>query len=148
VATTVRIIIYKPVVDAYRGWGGPIGRSTMRLARETRFRQIAMANKKTGKMASTITVGNRTRWARGIEVKVGANAGQRRGGLIGYAVYNDQGTRPHIIVPKKPGGMLVFYWAKVGSVVRMRGVFHPGNRAYHWAERGLRAAMAQWSRGG
>jgi hypothetical protein len=146
--TSVRVIMYKPVVDQFRGWNGPLGRSIMRLARETRFRQIAMVGKKSGLLAASITIGDRGHWAGGIQTTVGAGAGQRQPGRKGYAMANDQGARPHFIFPKKPGGELVFYWAKVGRVVHLPSVFHPGNRAYHWAERGLRAAMAMWQRGG
>lgn len=154
--TSVRVYMYRPAVDQFRGWTGPIGRSIMRLARETRFRQRAMVGTKSGHLRASITVGERTHWAMGIQTTIGAGAGQGvaagrgRGGrfIQGYSVYNDQGTLPHRITPRRPGGMLVFFWAKVGHVVHLRAVNHPGNRAYHWAERGLRAAMAQWQRGG
>lgn len=145
---TVNVRMYKPVVDQFRGWNGPLGRSIMRLARETRFRQRAMVGKRSGLLAQSITIGDRGHWVGGIQTTVGAGAGQRQSGHKGYAMANDQGARPHFIRPKRAGGVLVFYWAKVGRVVRLPSVFHPGNRPYHWAERGLRAAMAQWERGG
>lgn len=133
------------MVDYFRGWEGPVGRSVLRLARTARNRQVALVGKKSGALANSITVGARTKWARGIQTTVGANAGQRaRTG--GYAVMNDQGTLPHKIYPKKAGGQLIFYWAKVGRVVHLSSVNHPGNRAYHWAERGMAAAMATWQR--
>ncbi len=146
--TTVNVRMYKPVVDHFRGWNGPLGHSISRLARETAFRQRAMVGKKSGLLAASIRVGDKGRWPGGIQTTVGAGAGQRQSGHKGYAMANDQGARPHFIRPRRPGGMLVFYWAKVGRVVRLPSVFHPGNRPYHWAERGLRAAMAQWERGG
>lgn len=142
----VTVIIFKPVLDEFRGWTGPIGRATLRLAREIRVQQIVLVGKKSGRLAQSITVGSRGRWARGIEVKVGAGAGTG-GGRTGYAVWNDQGTLPHLIYPRKRGGQLIFYWAKVGRVVHLNSVRHPGNKAYHWAERGLRVAMRTWSSG-
>lgn len=145
--TNVRVHISKPLVDQFRGWNGPVGRSIMRLARETRFRQMAMVGTKTGKLRASITVGSRSRWAGGIQTTIGAGAGQGIRGH-GYSLYNDQGAIPHRITPRKRGGMLVFFWPKVGTVVHLRSVSHPGNRGYHWAERGLRAAMAMWQRGG
>lgn len=153
---SVRVRMYRPAVDQFRGWTGPIGRSIMRLARMTRGAQMALVGTKTGKLRSSITVGTRGHWARGIQTTIGAGAGQGgpaargRGGRFtqGYSVYNDQGTLPHTIRPHKPGGMLVFFWPKVGRVVHLRSVSHPGNRGYHWAERGLRIAMAIWSRTG
>jgi hypothetical protein len=142
----VTVIIYTPVVDEFRGWTGPIGRAVIRLAREIRTEQIALVGKKSGRLAQSITVGTRSVWARGIEVKVGAGAGLA-GGRTGYAVWNDQGTLPHRIQPRKAGGQLIFYWAKVGRVVHLPSVWHPGNKAYHWAERALRTAMSTWSSG-
>jgi hypothetical protein len=141
----VTVIIYKPVLDEFRGWTGPIGRATIRLAREIRTQQIAIVGKKSGRLAQSITVGGRSRWARGIQIDVGANAGVGRA-RTGYAVWNDQGTLPHSIYPRR-APQLVFYWAKVGRVVHLNSVRHPGNKAYHWAERGLRTAMRIWSSG-
>ena len=138
------VIIFKPAVDEFRGWTGPVGRSVIRLAREMRTQQITLVGKQSGRLAQSITVGRRGRWARGIQVDVGANAGVRRA-RTGYAVWNDQGTLPHPIYPRKAGGQLIFYWAKVGRVVHLSSVRHPGNKAYHWAERGARVAMRVWS---
>ena len=144
---TYRVIIYRPVVNQFRGWTGPVGQSTLRLARMARNRQVGLVGKKSGRLANSISVGARTYWARGIQTTVGANAGQRtRGGYGGYAVMQEEGTLPHLIYPKKPGGQLIFYWAKVGQVVHLNGVSHPGNKAYHWAMRGMAAAMATWKR--
>lgn len=51
----------------------------------------------------------------------------------------DRGAPPHEIRPKRAGGLLVFYWPKVGRTVFLRKVNHPGNRARPWWERALRA---------
>ena len=51
----------------------------------------------------------------------------------------DQGSPPHIIRPKRAGGLLVFYFPKAGRTVFLRHVNHPGNRAKPWWERSLRA---------
>lgn len=138
-----RVVIFTPVLNEFRGWTGPVGRSVIRLAREMRTAQIALVGKQSGRLAQSITVGRRGRWARGIQVDVGANAGVGRG-RTGYAVWNDQGTLPHSIYPRR-APQLVFYWAKVGRVVHLNSVRHPGNKAYHWAERGARIAMRTWS---
>lgn len=144
---SVTVRMDKAAVDHFRGWAGPIGLSISRLAKEVQFRQKALAGKKSGLMAASIDVGNKGHWARGIQVEIGTNAGMPHG-IKGYSVPNDQGALPHRITPRSPTGMLVFYWAKVGQVVHLGGVIHPGNRPYLWAERGLRSAMAMWSRGG
>lgn len=44
-----------------------------------------------------------------------------------YAVFVHEGTRPHIIRPKNPGGVLHFYWN--GREVFVKSVNHPGTRA-------------------
>lgn len=36
------------------------------------------------------------------------------------------GTVPHVIRPRRPGGMLRFYWRKVGHTVTLPKVNHPG----------------------
>lgn len=51
----------------------------------------------------------------------------------------DQGAPPHVIVPRRAGGLLVFYWPKVGRTVYLRRVNHPGNRARPWWVRALNA---------
>lgn len=44
----------------------------------------------------------------------------------------DKGARPHPIYPRRPGGKLVFFWAKAGRVVAFPRVNHPGNRPMRW----------------
>lgn len=51
----------------------------------------------------------------------------------------DQGSPPHIIRPRRAGGLLVFYWPKVGRRVAFRFVNHPGNKARPWWRRALQA---------
>lgn len=46
---------------------------------------------------------------------------------VDYAEYVTQGTRPHVIVPRKPGGVLVFQSG--GETVFTRRVNHPGTQA-------------------
>lgn len=43
------------------------------------------------------------------------------------AVYHHEGTRPHVIRPRK-AKVLAFNWAKAGRVVFFRKVKHPGTR--------------------
>jgi HK97 gp10 family phage protein len=49
-----------------------------------------------------------------------------------YAIYVERGTQPHVITPKKPGGVLRF---KVGGTwVYARKVHHPGTQAQPFIE--------------
>jgi hypothetical protein len=53
-------------------------------------------------------------------------------------VFIIHGTRPHVIRPKKPGGMLKFYWWRKGRVVHFRRVHHPGTVENNFMLRGLK----------
>jgi len=55
--------------------------------------------------------------------------------------YMEQGTRPHMILPKKKGGVLRFM--SEGKVIFARSVAHPGTRPYKMIEHAARnAALA------
>lgn len=72
------------------------------------------------------------------------------------AGYTDKGTEPHVIVPRRRGGRLVFFWPKVGATVFLRRVHHPGSKmhkgwfearaAHHWPEMCRRAVQALGTR--
>ena len=47
-----------------------------------------------------------------------------------YAIYQDQGTRPYLIYPKKPNGYL--YWE--GADHPVKTVHHPGIKARHFVD--------------
>lgn len=57
-----------------------------------------------------------------------------------YAASVIAGARPHPIVPRRPGGTLVFFWPKVGRVVYFKSVSHPGNKPNPYWNRN----MARW----
>lgn len=61
---------------------------------------------------------------------------------VDYAPYVEYGTRPHIIEPKKPGGVL--HWVDPGSGedVFARRVHHPGTAGQHMIAIG--AAMTEF----
>lgn len=48
------------------------------------------------------------------------------------ALTTDKGARPHVIRPRRQGGLLVFSWPKAGGTVFLRHVNHPGNRPMPW----------------
>lgn len=64
-----------------------------------------------------------------VEARVVATAPQ--------AGWTNDGTVPHVIRPKKWGGVLVFDVG--GEKVFTREVHHPGNRGTHWWDRALQA---------
>lgn len=141
---TVVVIMNPVAMRQFTGWTGEIGRSFYVIAQQVKTVQIAAAPKKTGKLAASITVGAKNRWAGGIMVNVGAGVGSiggaGTGGKIsgsGYAIYQELGTRPHSIRPRNPAGWMTFYWPKVGHVVHFKHVNHPGNHGMHYANLGM-----------
>lgn len=143
---TTRIILYRPVINQMRGWEGDIGIAVYRLAKMIAAAQRLQAPKKTGKLVSTIKPGTKSKRAEGITITVGANPGQG-GGRIGYAYWTSEGARPHLILPRRTNrrGLMTFFWPKVGHVVHLSIVHHPGIRnPTHWVEHGADAAMGAW----
>lgn len=48
------------------------------------------------------------------------------GSEVRHALVAHEGARPHMIYPRRPGGRLHFYWARVGRFVNLPSVSHPG----------------------
>lgn len=70
---------------------------------------------------------------------------------VEYAPYVEHGTglwgpkhAKYPIVPKKPGGVLAFYWGKVGRVVFLSRVMHPGAKGQPMIAPAVMAALAAW----
>lgn len=135
----VTVVLHVGEINLMKSWEGDIGRSITRLANETVFRQRNFANIKTGHMVGLMHY-DKKNYARGIGFLAGSSAR--------YTLYVDQGTMPHKITPKKPGGRLVFFWPKVGAVVHLKSVMHPGTRKYDFLTKGLRRALGVWERSG
>jgi hypothetical protein len=55
-----------------------------------------------------------------------------------YVKFVIHGTAPHLILPKKPGGRLKFFWARKGKFMSLPHVNHPGTMANDFLTRGLR----------
>lgn len=122
-------------MKAFTSWQGPLGRSLARLASMTvRFAKLD-APKKTGHLMGSIKY-KKLSGPGGITFEAGSNAR--------HALWMEKGTRPHLITPKKPGGMLVFFWPKMGKTVHLKSVNHPGTKAYRFMEKGFDKAWAIW----
>jgi hypothetical protein len=65
-----------------------------------------------------------------------AGAAVKIGSSLHYAYLHHEGSRPHIIKPKEPGGALVF--TKGSRVIRSRMVMHPGTRPNRYLSDQLR----------
>lgn len=58
---------------------------------------------------------------------------------LGYGIYHHEGTPAHVIRPRR-ARVLAFYWPKVGRVVYLREVHHPGTRPNRFLTGALDAA--------
>jgi hypothetical protein len=121
----------QPVMDHFLGWTGPIGSDLRRRGRTLEFRARSSAGFRTGKLRLDIETRERT-VVDGLQIEVG-------NWHVRYAAAQHQGARPHIIVPRKPGGRLVFQVA--GKTVFAKRVNHPGNPANPYLARWLNEAV-------
>lgn len=61
----------------------------------------------------------------------------RVGTRVNYAYLVHGGARAHRIVPRRPGGRLMFFWKKVGRWVSLASVNHPGFKGTPYLQRPL-----------
>lgn len=66
----------------------------------------------------------------------GWNVRGTSGSDLPWAIFPEQGTRPHTIRAKN-APHLTFYWRRVGRVVRFREVSHPGQKAQNYLTNAL-----------
>ncbi|WP_239404560.1 hypothetical protein [Frankia sp. Cj3] len=57
------------------------------------------------------------------------------------ALLHHEGTRPHAIYPRRPGGRLVFYWDRIGGVAVLPMVHHPGTAPNRYLTDNLHLAL-------
>jgi hypothetical protein len=103
---------------------GPVGREMVQRARRAASMARAQApmgtGPKAGRLKRSIKVYQHRRYTLGQGLKVGTS--------VPYAIYVHEGTRPHTIRPKNPGGALVFAPKGGTRVVITRKVNHPGSK--------------------
>jgi hypothetical protein len=87
------------------------------------------------------------RLARSIELKGPFIEAGRVKGSVGsdlpYAAVAEQGARRHMIFPNPPRRYLKFYWRRVGRVVHLERVRHPGMRGKHYLLSAAQVAAAR-----
>jgi hypothetical protein len=127
VVIQARVDLFDPQMRALlTGPVGPVVSFVRGVTRKVRTRAVLTCPVDTGRLRNAHT----------------EQVGVRRGAVYGmvtndveYAEYVHEGTRPHTIQPRRPGGMLRF--AAGGQVVFTRAARHPGTTAQPW----LREAM-------
>jgi len=101
-------------------------------AREVMNRAKVLVPVDTGRLRASIRIEQRRNLALRSRYTIGSN--------VYYAPFVNDGTRPHIIKPKRPGGSLRFVIG--GRVVYAKVVHHPGTRARPFLDRALREVAA------
>lgn len=87
------------------------------MVRETTNLAKARAPRDTGRLANSI----------GGSIQEAPNSVRGTVGTrVKYSMAIHEGARPHKIRPRREGGTLKFYWARVGAVVYFKSVNHPG----------------------
>lgn len=88
---------------------------------------IRLAPVDTGRLKSTIHA-DKTRLGAGTCLVWCGGLGLD-GQWVDYWEWQEYGAAPHVIRPREPNGLLVFYWPVLGRVVGFKKVNHPGNDA-------------------
>lgn len=132
-SVAVKVEISEPALQRMVSRGGTVDDYTKAKTERVAMFSRREAPVKTGKLRGMIRVqqsrDTRGRFTSGYEVVSNA----------WYSKYVTDGTPPHVIVPRSPGGVLRFM---VGSqVVYTRRVNHPGTKPNNFLERGLRREM-------
>lgn len=120
------------------GWVNATGARIERSAKQ-------MVRVKTGAVRAGI--GRKTTRPGGRQVLCRITASHRR------SLLEHEGAQPHSIDPRNPGGWLKFYWPKVGEVVYLRHVDHPGTKGskfltsplmLHGTREGFKVTIRRW----
>lgn len=110
-----RVKINRTVSRAYaRRWADDRVGS---VSKEVLIGARAMAPVRTGRLRGSLSI---TKQSYPLRVT------HRVGSRVNYSALVHSGARAHPIRPRSPNGRLVFYWKKVGRVVKTRHVNHPG----------------------
>jgi hypothetical protein len=104
--------------------GGQLGielyKRAKRVARHAKAQAPIGSGPTAGRLKRSIRVYRHQRYTKGQTIRIGTS--------VPYAKFVHEGTRPHTIVPKNPGGALMFVPKKGGMVVITKKVNHPGIR--------------------
>jgi hypothetical protein len=79
---------------------------------------------KTGRLDASIVADTDDNWKSG-----------EAGSDIPESIFREFDTKAHFITPKKAGGMLRFYWEKIGKWIALPFVAHPGTKGDHGLNR-------------
>ena len=125
------LVLYKPIVNfELRNMYGTVGRYIRKVGQRVATRARRQVGVKTGRLKASIRMQVIRRRGE-VAVKIG--------GYTDYARMHHEGTRPHIIEPKKAGTQLVFM--KGSRIIRTPVVNHPGTRPNRYLTNQLRPSL-------
>jgi hypothetical protein len=126
-----KVVLYKPIINfELRNMYGMVGRYIRKVGQRIAWKARGQVGVKTGRLKASI------------RMKVIRNLGEvavKIGGYTDYALLHHEGSKPHMIVPKKPGNQLVFM--KGTKLIRTPVVMHPGTRPNKYLTRHLRPSI-------
>lgn len=131
-----KIVWNRPVLDNFlRSESGEVGRWLMGIGRDIKVNAVAKAGYKTGALKSSITL-KHNRTFRGQSITVGSP--------LNYALYHHQGTKPHIITPRRANQLVFMTPRGTGGMrlVRTQIVRHPGTRPNPFLTEPMRIVLA------
>lgn len=129
--TLVNLVLYKPIIQfELRGRYGMVDQHLNRIGNRVIQRARRQAGVQTGKLRSSMRL---------THVSVNREAAVKIGAYTNYALMHHQGTRPHLIVPTRPGGTLVF--RKGSRVIHTKVVNHPGTKPNRYLTDQLRISV-------
>ena len=130
-----KLVIYDNVLNfEMKNPKGMVGRSMSALGAKMVIKSKAQVGKDTGALARSIGM-SVSRAAYGVKLTVYAKDKK--------ALMHHQGTRPRLILPKNPGGVLVF--SKGTRVVITKRVLHPGTKPNRFLSDQLREVSKHFS---
>jgi hypothetical protein len=130
-----KLVIYEGIFNfEMRDPKGMVGRSMSVLGSKMVVKAKAQVGKKTGALARSIGM-SVSRAAYGVKLTVYARDKK--------AFMHHEGTRPRVILPKNPGGVLIF--SKGTRVIKTERVMHPGTRPNRFLSDQLREVPKHFS---
>lgn len=115
-----------------RGPNGSVARYAIKRAEDVRQKAKQLVGVDTGKLKASIVKRFMPSGSDGFVVMVGVETS----GGVDYALYHHEGTRPHVILPRK--GRYLVFTSRSGALVFARKVNHPGTKANPFLENAAR----------
>ena len=144
---TDTVFVIEPVGyrHAFRSWSGPVGRHMLKVT----TKELVLAKRSAPSPGSAPRNRTGINYSTGVlEASIifklgywGADLEGSVGALAPHSAMVHGGTSRHVILPRRPGGHLKFFWAKKGRVVVLPHVNHPGAAPIPFLAENLREAI-------